>query len=58
MLMISSENLSARLWADIEHIYRAVLTHPFLTGLTDGTLAIEAFRHFIVQDAHYPMALL
>ncbi|MBV9314663.1 MAG: thiaminase II [Pseudonocardia sp.] len=51
--MISSENLSARLWADIEHIYRAVLTHPFLTGLTDGTLAIEAFRHFIVQDAHY-----
>src|SRR5919198_2063409 len=51
--MAPSEHLSARLWADIEHIYQAVLAHPFLTGLTDGTLPAEAFRHFIVQDAHY-----
>jgi thiaminase (transcriptional activator TenA) len=51
--MASADDLSARLWADIEHIYRAVLAHPFLTGLTDGTLPVESFRHFIVQDAHY-----
>ncbi|WP_037069122.1 thiaminase II [Pseudonocardia acaciae] len=51
--MASSEPLSARLWADIEHIYQAVLAHPFLTGLTDGSLPAESFRHFIVQDAHY-----
>ena len=41
------------LWADIEHIYAAILAHPFLSGLADGSLPREAFRHFIVQDAHY-----
>lgn len=41
------------LWSGIEHIYRAVLAQPFVTGLTDGTLPRESFRHYIVQDAHY-----
>jgi len=41
------------LWADIEHIYAAILAHPFLSGLADGSLPRESFRHFIVQDAHY-----
>ena len=41
------------LWADIEHLYAAILRHPFLTGLTDGSLPREAFRHYVVQDAHY-----
>jgi thiaminase (transcriptional activator TenA) len=41
------------LWADIDHLYAAILRHPFVTGLTDGTLPREAFRHYIVQDAHY-----
>ena len=41
------------LWADIEHLYAAILRHPFLTGLTDGSLPRDAFRHYVVQDAHY-----
>ena len=41
------------LWSDVEDIYAAILAHPFLTGLADGTLARESFRHYIVQDAHY-----
>lgn len=41
------------LWSDIEDVYAAILAHPFITGLTDGTLPVESFRHFIVQDAHY-----
>jgi thiaminase/transcriptional activator TenA len=41
------------LWADVEDVYGAILAHPFLTGLADGTLPRESFRHFIVQDAHY-----
>ena len=41
------------LWADIEDIYQAILAHPFVTGLTDGTLPRASFRHYIVQDAHY-----
>jgi thiaminase/transcriptional activator TenA len=41
------------LWADVTEIYAAVLAHPFVTGLTDGTLPHSAFRHYIVQDSHY-----
>jgi thiaminase (transcriptional activator TenA) len=41
------------LWTDIEDIYAAILRHPFVTGLTDGSLPRDAFRHYIVQDAHY-----
>jgi len=48
-----TETLTGRLWSGVEHIYRGVLDHPFVTGLTDCTLPAESFRHFIVQDAHY-----
>ncbi|MDT7705575.1 MAG: hypothetical protein QOG20_1182 [Pseudonocardiales bacterium] len=41
------------LWSDVEDVYAAILAHPFIAGLTDGTLPREAFRHYIVQDAHY-----
>ena len=41
------------LWSDIEGIHAAILGHPFVTGLTDGSLPRESFRHYIVQDAHY-----
>ncbi len=41
------------LWSDVDHVYAAILAHPFLTGLTDGTLPRESFRHYIEQDAHY-----
>jgi thiaminase/transcriptional activator TenA len=46
-------SLTGQLWASIEGIYRAILTHPFITGLTDGTLPDAAFRHYVVQDALY-----
>ena len=45
--------LSARLWQSMDGVYRQVLEHPFLTGLTDGSLPREAFHYFIVQDTHY-----
>jgi thiaminase/transcriptional activator TenA len=41
------------LWSDIDDVYAAILAHPFIAGLTDGTLPRAAFRHYIVQDAHY-----
>jgi thiaminase/transcriptional activator TenA len=49
----SAERTRDVLWSDIEDIYAAILTHPFIAGLTDGTLPRESFRHYIVQDAHY-----
>ncbi|WP_061292964.1 thiaminase II [Herbidospora cretacea] len=44
---------SDQLWDSAAPTYRAILGHPFLTGLADGTLPREAFRHFVVQDSHY-----
>ncbi|MER5861821.1 thiaminase II [Kitasatospora sp. NPDC002040] len=41
------------LWSAIEPIYAEILAHPFIGGLTDGTLPRDAFRHFVVQDSHY-----
>jgi len=41
------------LWSSIEDIFGEILAHPFLTGLTDGSLPDEAFRCYIVQDALY-----
>ncbi len=41
------------LWRAIEAIYATILAHPFLRGLTDGSLPHEAFRFYAVQDALY-----
>lgn len=45
--------LSSELWSAITPIYARILEHPFVTGLTDGTLPRDAFRFYVVQDAHY-----
>jgi thiaminase/transcriptional activator TenA len=44
---------TAELWKSIEMIYAAILRHPFLTGLADGSLSHESFRFYAVQDALY-----
>jgi thiaminase/transcriptional activator TenA len=41
------------LWLAIEPIYARILEHPFVTGLTDGSLDRDAFAFYVVQDAHY-----
>ena len=47
------QSWSARLWADIRPTFDAILAHPFLTGLTDGSLPHDAFAFYVVQDAIY-----
>jgi thiaminase/transcriptional activator TenA len=44
---------TAELWKAATPIYDAILRHPFLVGLTDGSLARESFRFYAVQDALY-----
>ena len=44
---------TGRLWAETAGTYAAILKHPFLAGLTDGSLDPELFTHYVVQDAHY-----
>ena len=41
------------LWGSIEPIYTAILRHPFLRGLSDGSLPRESFKFYAVQDALY-----
>jgi thiaminase/transcriptional activator TenA len=41
------------MWSDTEPIYTAILEHPFLTGLTAGTLPPDRFGYYVAQDAHY-----
>ncbi len=44
---------SDELWKSIEGLFEQILEHPFLKGLTDGTLDEEAFRFYVIQDALY-----
>lgn len=44
---------SQSLWNGIEPIYDAILAHPFITGLTDGTLDADVFADYVAQDVHY-----
>lgn len=38
------------LWRSIDLIYVEILAHPFLQGLTDGTLPEDCFRHYVTQS--------
>ena len=44
---------TAELWHAIDEIYASILDHPFLRGLTDGTLSEESFLFYVLQDALY-----
>jgi thiaminase (transcriptional activator TenA) len=46
-------SFSQRLWGPIDPIFKTILGHPFLRGLTDGSLRRDAFRFYVIQDALY-----
>lgn len=48
-----ASSFSRELWGCGAATYAEILRHPFLTGLTDGTLSKDAFRYFVIQDSHY-----
>jgi thiaminase/transcriptional activator TenA len=48
-----SERFTEELWRGSADIYDAILGHPFLAGLTDGSLPQDAFVFYVVQDALY-----
>jgi len=47
------QTFTASLWREVATVFRAILAHPFLTGLTDGTLERARFEFYVVQDALY-----
>ena len=48
-----SDSFTSELWQSVSGIYDAILSHPFLTGLTDGSLAEESFAFYVIQDSLY-----
>ena len=49
----TEQTWSDRLWREIEPTFAAILAHPFVTGLTDGSLDERAFAQYVAQDVHY-----
>jgi thiaminase/transcriptional activator TenA len=41
------------LWAQIAPVYEAIVAHPFISELTDGSLSRESFVFYMQQDALY-----
>ncbi len=41
------------LWRASAPIFDAIMEHPFLAGLTAGTLELDRFSYYIAQDSHY-----
>jgi thiaminase/transcriptional activator TenA len=46
-------SFTRELWQEIGPIYAAILGHPFIAGLTDGSLPRPSFQFYAVQDALY-----
>jgi thiaminase/transcriptional activator TenA len=47
------QGFTGELWAAAESTYEAILRHPFLTELADGSLDVHAFRFYLIEDAYY-----
>lgn len=45
--------LTDRMWASGATLFEAIVTHPFLGGLADGSLDPDCFAYFVTQDALY-----
>lgn len=45
--------LSEILYKEVSPIWESYLTHPFIQELRDGTLPVEKFRFYMIQDYRY-----
>ena len=50
---MNNESVSARLRKAADPVWEQCLHHPFVTGIGDGTLDVEKFRFFMLQDYLY-----
>jgi thiaminase/transcriptional activator TenA len=48
-----SERFTDQLWQEAQPLWQAIRAHPFLADLKAGTLPIETFRYYVIQDYHY-----
>lgn len=50
---LATGRATGAIWAAIEPIHARIRDHPFLTGLTVGSLPHDAFGRYVAQDALY-----
>jgi thiaminase/transcriptional activator TenA len=48
-----ADSFTGELWSGITGTYDAILAHPFLAGLADGSLPPASFAFYVLQDALY-----
>ena len=53
MSFAAKSSFSAEAWTRIAPIYAAILDHPFNRAFTAGTLPLDRFRRYMLDDAHY-----
>ena len=41
------------MWSEIEPLYTSILALPFNQELAAGSLSVERFTFYMIQDAHY-----
>ncbi|WP_026671969.1 thiaminase II [Alkalihalobacterium bogoriense] len=44
---------SEHLRKKVDSIWEGSFSHPFVTGVADGSLPIECFRYYVQQDSYY-----
>jgi thiaminase/transcriptional activator TenA len=52
----SAVSFSEEAWARNLDVFEAIRTMPFNNALADGSLDVERFKHYMIQDAHYLIA--
>ncbi len=50
---MDTPSLASRLWQANADWAQKILTHPFVQGLGDGSLAVAAFKSYVAQDAYF-----
>ncbi|MDP6371086.1 MAG: thiaminase II [Vicinamibacterales bacterium] len=50
---VTGQTFADELWDANRDVYDAILEHPFLRGMQDGSLPLDTFTFYIVQDARY-----
>lgn len=50
---MQTDSVSKRLYEAAASIWQSCLEHPFVNGIGDGTLPVEKFQYFMLQDYLY-----
>ena len=50
---LKNESITGRMLAASADIWEGYLKHPFVRGIADGSLEIQKFRFYLLQDYVY-----